>query len=275
MILSWNPNPELIRIGGFGLRYYSLLFVAGIALGLFIMNRIWKKEGRDAKELDILATYVILGVIAGARLGHCLFYDFSYYIQHPLQMILPISITDSGIQFTGFQGLSSHGGAIGIIIALAIHRLRHHSAILAILDRIAVAAPLTGAMIRLGNFMNSEIIGRPTDGTWGIIFKAVDDIPRHPGQLYESLAYLIIFGVMFLVQRKGVLRFQGRSLGLLLILVFTARFFIEFSKEYQSAFERFLPLDMGQLLSIPFVLAGIVLLIRSGKVITESSVSGR
>lgn len=274
MIVSWNPDPEIIRIGGFGLRYYSLLFVAGIALGLFIMNRIWKQEGREAKELDILATFVILGVIIGARLGHCLFYDFSYYLQHPLQMILPVSITDSGIQFTGFQGLSSHGGVIGIIVALALHRLRHHSSTLELLDRIAIAAPLTGAMIRMGNFMNSEIIGKPTDGTWGILFKAVDDIPRHPGQLYEAMAYLIIFLIMFFAQRRGILRIQGRSLGLLLTLVFSSRFFIEFSKEYQSAFEQFLPLDMGQLLSIPFVIAGVVLLIRSSKIITRNSDSG-
>jgi len=197
MIINWNLDPEIIRIGGFSLRYYSILFAGGIYFAYLIVKHIYSKNSLEIKKLESISIHVFVGLIIGARLGHCLFYDFAYYSKHIAEIFLPFAVTDSGINFTGYQGLSSHGGGIGIILSLLIWKLRSaENKLFPALDAIAIAAPLTAGCIRLGNFMNSEIIGEPTSGTWGVIFSRVDYIPRHPGQLYESVFYFCLFVIM-------------------------------------------------------------------------------
>jgi prolipoprotein diacylglyceryl transferase len=264
MIINWNLDPEILRIGGFSLRYYSILFAGGIYFAYLIVKRIYAKNNIDIKKLESISVHVFLGLIIGARLGHCLFYDFAYYSKHISEIFLPFSVTESGINFTGYQGLSSHGGGIGIILSLLIWKLRSaENKLFPALDAIAVEAPLTAACIRLGNFMNSEIIGKPTDGTWGVIFARVDSVPRHPGQLYESFFYFCLFGIMiFLYRKTRMFAENGKLFGIFLAAVFIFRIIIETVKENQSSFESAMPVNMGQILSIPFIVAGLILIFR-------------
>jgi phosphatidylglycerol:prolipoprotein diacylglycerol transferase len=201
-----------------------------------------------------------VGIVVGARLGHCLFYQPDYYLKHPLEMILPFSWEDGRIELTGYRGLASHGGTIGLIIAVLLFHRKTGIHFLTVFDYIAIVAPLGGAFIRLGNLMNSEIIGNPTNLPWAFVFTRVDQIPRHPAQLYEAIAYLVFFILLFSIynRRRGSLK-KGYLFGLALILIFTFRFLIEFLKEEQVDFEKGLMLNMGQILSIPFILAGIYL----------------
>lgn len=257
--IHWNPNPEIINIFGISIRYYGLLFVSGLILCLVILKWIFKQEGIPAENLEKLSVYGIIGILAGARLGHCLFYEPSYYLSHPLEMILPVKFPEGGgIKFTGYQGLASHGGALGLILALILYSRKTKHSILDTIDLIAVVAGLGSAFIRLANLMNSEIIGMPSDKPWAFVFERVDKIPRHPAQLYEALCYFLIFAItFFLYKTKRKYLKNGAFFGLTLVLIFTARFFIEFVKERQVAFEEGMKLDMGQLLSIPYILIGI------------------
>lgn len=257
--IHWNPNPEIINIFGISIRYYGLLFVSGLILCLVILKWIFKQEGIPAENLEKLSVYGIIGILAGARLGHCLFYEPSYYLSHPLEMILPVKFPEGGgIKFTGYQGLASHGGALGLILALILYSRKTKHSILDTIDLIAVVAGLGSAFIRLANLMNSEIIGMPSDKPWAFVFERVDNIPRHPAQLYEALCYFMIFAItFFLYKTKRKHLKNGAFFGLALVLIFTARFFIEFVKERQVAFEEGMKLDMGQLLSIPYILIGI------------------
>jgi phosphatidylglycerol---prolipoprotein diacylglyceryl transferase len=192
-------------------------------------------------------------------LGHCLFYEPGYYFQHPLEIILPIQATEDGsYKFTGFQGLASHGGTLGLMIGLILYARKTKISLLRTVDIIAIVAPLGACFIRLANLMNSEIIGIPTTVSWAFIFEREDNLPRHPAQLYEAIAYALIFILLFfLYQRKKVQLQTGVLFGLSIALIFIARFFIEFIKERQVAFENQMKLDMGQILSIPFILLGI------------------
>ena len=201
----------------------------------------------------------MIGIIVGARLGHCLFYEPSYYLSHPLEMILPITFPPSGgVKFIGYQGLASHGGALGELIALYFYSRRTKHSMIDTIDLTAVVAGLVGVFIRLGNYMNSEIIGMPTTKPWGVIFERVDNLPRHPTQLYEAISYFIIFAIMMILYKKMRDRLKnGFFFGLLLVLIFTARFIIEFVKEDQVGFEDGMTFNMGQLLSLPYILAGI------------------
>ena len=264
MIINWNIDPEIIRIGGFSLRYYSILFAGGIYIAYLIVKHIYAKNSLEIKKLESISIHVFIGLIIGARLGHCLFYDFAYYSKHVAEIFLPFAVTDSGFNFTGYQGLSSHGGGIGIILSLLIWKLRSaENKLFPALDAIAVAAPLTAGCIRLGNFMNSEIIGEPTGGTWGVIFSRVDYIPRHPGQLYESLFYFCLFVIMiFLYRKTRMFSENGKLFGIFLTAVFVFRIIIETVKENQSSFESSMPVNMGQILSIPFIIAGLFLIFR-------------
>jgi len=199
---------------------------------------------------------MIFGTVIGARLGHCLFYNPSYYLSNPIEI------------FKVWEGgLASHGAAIGILIAVYLFsKKKKNYSFLWIIDRIVIVVALAGTFIRLGNLFNSEIIGKPTDVSWAFIFTAVDDLPRHPTQLYESISYLIIFLILLFIYYKGLEKDRGGFLfGLFLVLIFTFRFFVEFLKENQSAFERGMILDMGQILSIPFVIAGIIFIKKSFK----------
>ncbi|WP_430974494.1 prolipoprotein diacylglyceryl transferase [Sunxiuqinia rutila] len=257
--IHWNPDPEIIKVLGISIRYYSLLFVSGLFLSLYVLSWIFKQEKLSNDKLQILSTYGFIGILVGARLGHCLFYEPEYYLSHPIEMILPIKFLENGgVKFTGYQGLASHGGTLGLIVAIIFYSRKTKHAIIDTLDLIAVVAGLGAGFIRLANLMNSEIIGRPTFASWGFIFERVDQIPRHPAQLYEALIYFLIFGITFtLYKTKRAYLRNGFFFGFTLLLVFIARFFVEFIKERQVAFEEDMKLDMGQLLSIPYIIIGV------------------
>jgi len=259
--INWNIDPEIINLFGISLRYYGVLFVSGLVLCVYILTWVFKKEGIPLANLDKLTIYGLIGIFVGARLGHCLFYEPSYYLSHPLEMVLPIAFPpDGGIKFIGYQGLASHGGVLGLLIALYFYSRKTKQSMIDIIDLIAVVAGLGFGFgfIRLGNFMNSEIIGIPTTQPWGVIFERVDNVPRHPAQLYEAIFYFIIFAIMMILYKKLRYRLKnGFFFGLATVLFVTARFIIEFIKENQVGFEDKMTLNMGQLLSIPFIIAGI------------------
>jgi phosphatidylglycerol:prolipoprotein diacylglycerol transferase len=356
--IIWNVKPQIIDLGNFEIRYYSLLFALGFVFGYILLLRIFKKQGLTAELLDKLTIYMVLSTIIGARVGHCLFYEFDYYIQHPLEIILPWhGKIGTDFEFTGFQGLASHGAAIGILVGIYLFALKTKSSYLWTMDLIVIVTALAGCLIRLGNLMNSEIYGKPTNSSYGFVFthdltrllsekyagdikdisyekvrdinnddhslplqiniqfsrKVKNDIlpkqfgdyilpndlkrynfdnnilppdgdslvykierkdkslwliaqikgvPRHPSQLYEAASYLFIFFILFYIYYALDKRHRpGIILGMFLILVFTARFFIEFLKENQETFEDNMALNMGQILSIPFVISGILLVI--------------
>lgn len=247
--LVWDINPELFRIGGFGPRYYGLMFALGFLVGYHITRRIFLNEGKKEEDLSSLLFHIMVGTIMGARLGHCLFYEPAYYLSHPLEILKVWK-----------GGLASHGGSLGVAIAIWIYTRKHiDQPYIWLADRLTIGVAFTAGCIRIGNFFNSEIIGKASDLPWAIVFTKIDNLPRHPAMLYESLAYLIIFAVLaFNYKRHSTALVPGRQIGILLIGSFTARFFIEFVKENQVAFESGMTLNMGQLLSIPFILVGVL-----------------
>ncbi|SMG25167.1 prolipoprotein diacylglyceryl transferase [Marivirga sericea] len=257
--IIWNPDGILIDFGFYQLRWYSILFGLGFVLGYQFVKWRFKRDEVNVKLLDNLAVYLVVGTIIGARLGHCIFYDWDYYQNHLLEILLPFSFSPS-FEFIGYRGLASHGGGVGVIIALLIFARVEKISKMWILDTIALVIPLAAASIRLGNLMNSEIIGSPTNVSWAFIFQSIDNIPRHPTQLYEALSYLLIFGILFWLDKKQKLG-KGFILGAMLVLLFTARFFIEFVKADQTAFEADMVLNMGQWLSIPYFIIGWVLIL--------------
>ncbi|WP_211327196.1 prolipoprotein diacylglyceryl transferase [Chitinophaga flava] len=257
LFIRWNISPEIFRIDGFALRYYSLAFMLAFLASYRIMAYMLDSEGKSRMILDRLLIYVVAGTIIGARLGHCLFYEFGYYRHHLLEIVLPFRWGSTGIEWTGYQGLASHGGAIGILVATGWFAHRYKLSWIWLLDRLAVVVPLAGGLVRIGNFFNAEIVGLPSQLPWAVIFERVDDIPRHPAQLYEAACYFIIFALLiFLYKKNKAARKPGYLFGLLLILVFSTRFLIEFVKENQEAFENGHLLNMGQLLSLPLIAAG-------------------
>ena len=213
----------------------------------------------EQKHLDELTGYVVLATVLGARLAHCLFYEWSYYSDHFLEIFLPVRFNPE-FEFIGFQGLASHGGIFGVAIAIFLFARKNKVNTWWLLDRLSIVGALAGACIRFGNLMNSEIIGRPTEVPWAFIFERVDNIPRHPGQLYEALAYLAIFGILRMVDSNTKKSF-GFIFGLFFTLLFSSRFLVEFVKADQVAFEAGMVLNMGQILSIPFLLGGILIMI--------------
>lgn len=257
--IIWNVDPRIFPPWEFP-RWYGLLWAIGVMIGLYVMEYFYKKEDKSLKEFQALSIYILLGIIIGARLGHVLFYEPLYYWQNPIE-ILPIRL-EPHFQFTGLQGLASHGGVIGIIISLLLFCRKYKEDPFWILDRLVIAGTLTGSCIRLGNLMNSEIIGIPTEVPWAFIFSRVDNLPRHPAQLYEAIyCWLLFFLLFYLWKHKRNQLHPGFLLGLLLTILFSLRFIDEFFKIDQVAFESQLWLNMGQLLSIPFILVGIYLLI--------------
>lgn len=262
--IHWNIDPEIFKVGGFSLRYYSLLFGIGVVAGYAVIKKIFQSEKISQEHLGSLLLYMVLGTAIGARLGHVLFYEFSYYKNHPLEIILPFRFSQNGLEWTGYEGLASHGGAIGILVALALYCRKYQYSMLWMLDRLVISIALAGCFIRLGNLFNSEIIGKPATVSWAFVFQRVDNIPRHPSQLYEAAAYLIIFGILLTAYKRSSLRMRkGFLLGLFLLLVFSSRFIVEFTKEDQESFESGWSLNLGQILSIPFIVAGIYFLFRN------------
>jgi phosphatidylglycerol---prolipoprotein diacylglyceryl transferase len=261
--IHWNINPEIFNLFGISVRYYGALFVTGLILCYYMLQWIYKREGIPLEKLEKFFIYGFVGILAGARLGHCLFYEPGYYFSHPLEMILPIqSLPEGGYKFTGYQGLASHGGTIGLILAIILYSLKTKESLIRIFDLVAIVAPIASCFIRLANLMNSEIIGTPTTVPWAFIFEKVDNQPRHPAQLYEAIVYILIFVVVFIIykKRKEIVQ-KGFLFGLTITLIFTARFFIEFIKEKQVKFEEQMKLDMGQLLSIPLIILGVAFII--------------
>ena len=264
--IQWDPDGTIIDLGFFSLRYYSLFFALAFVGSYLVISKQFKKHHINPELLDKLTIYVFFGTLIGARLGHCLFYDFSYYANHPLEIILPVSFNPH-FQFTGFQGLASHGGGLGILMSIFLFCRKYHLRLWFVLDRVAIVVPLAGFFIRLGNLMNSEIIGKPTDLPWAFVFVKEDHITRHPAQLYEAIAYLIIFVITYTLSNRFPKR-EGYYFGLVLLLLFSFRMLIEFLKENQVAFEAGMLLDMGQLLSIPFMITGLILMyLKSDKTI--------
>lgn len=253
--ITWNVNPEIFSIGPISVRWYGLLFASAFIFGYMVMQWIYKSENKAESEVEQLTVYVILGTVIGARLGHCLFYNPEFYLSNPLEILKVWK-----------GGLASHGAAIGIVISLYFLVKKKNVSLLWQLDRVVIVVASGGSLIRLGNLFNSEIIGKPSEVAWAFIFTKVDNIPRHPAQLYESIAYFIIFLILlYLYKYKRNKLNDGFLFGLFLILLFTFRFFVEFFKEVQSSFEAGMVLDMGQLLSIPFIIFGFIFIARSFK----------
>lgn len=263
----------MFSIGSFSVRYYSMGFLIAFTLGYYIMVRMYRHEGVKSDYMESLVIYIFLATLVGARLGHCLFYEPGYFLtsEHWTEIVWPFH---NG-HFTGFQGLASHGAAIGILVALWLYWKNYAMNIWWILDRLVIVVALGGAFIRLGNLFNSEIYGGVTDLPWGFVFERAQNdpdmadtwmLPKHPTQLYESLSYFAIFGVSlwYYIRRKGHFR-SGAIFGWWLVALFGVRFLIEFVKNDQVGFEAGMTLNMGQLLSIPFILGGLTIAWLSNK----------
>lgn len=265
---TWDSDGVLFNIGSFPLRYYSLMFIIAFSLGWWVMKKIYENEGVSVEKLDPLFIYTVIATLLGARLGHFLFYEPEVFLEDPLSVFLPFEFSPS-FRFTGFQGLASHGAAIGIIIAMYLYSKKViQKPVIWILDRIVIPVALGGIFVRIGNFFNSEIVGKPTNSDFGVIFKRLgEDFPRHPAQLYESFGYVIVFLVLWAIYWKTNKKDQpGYIFGLFLVLLWTVRFIAEFYKKSQGGFESALgTFTTGQWLSIPFIIAGFYFMFRKQK----------
>jgi len=261
-VITWNVDPEIFSIGQLSIRWYGLLFASAFLSGYIVFTRYLKTDRLTSEMLDELLIYIAVGTVLGARLGHCFFYEPEYFLKNPVE-ILKI--------WKG--GLASHGAAIGILLSLWLYVRKHKLSFLWMIDRIVIVVALGGAFIRLGNLFNSEIYGLPTDRPWGFEFvrdKLYDSttgvllpvVARHPTQLYEALSYFLLFGILFMFYRKRYMKVRdGFIFGVFMILLFSARFLIEFVKNDQVAFEAGMQFNMGQLLSLPFILAGVAMIV--------------
>jgi prolipoprotein diacylglyceryl transferase len=266
----WNPELELFRLFGLPVRYYSLMWCIGLVAAYFLVRKFFKDRKISDDTFEPLFVYCFLGILIGARLGHCIFYQPDYYLssfEHIIEMLLPIAFTPDGVKMVGYAGLASHGGTIGIFIAIYLYCRKYKVKLLEVVDMICVATPFTAGCIRIGNLMNSEIVGKATGTDWGFIFAALgEDFPRHPAQLYEAIAYFTIFIIsIFIYKKHKDMVGSGFYFGFCLATIFTFRFFVEFCKEVQVDFEEGMALDMGQILSIPFMLIGAYFIYRGIK----------
>lgn len=265
LAVTWTVDPVLFSLGPVSVRWYGMMFVVGFFIGYKIMERIFRHEGVPEKWLGILLIYVVIATIVGARLGHCFFYEWDYFSKHPVEIL-----------YTWNGGLASHGGTIGLMIAVilfSVFTTKRNP--LWTFDRLVIPIALVGALIRMGNLMNHEIYGHPTDLPWGFRFVAnvnawmagadpVYTVPSHPTQIYEALCYLALFGLlMWMYWKKNAGERPGLIFGMFFVWLFTSRFLIEFIKNPQEAFEVGMTLNMGQWLSLPFILMGIGLIIYS------------
>lgn len=285
LYILWNPDLGF-ELGPLHLRWYSMCWLVGLLLAYLVVKRLFKEQEIKDELFDPLFLYCFIGILLGARLGHCIFYQPDYFLtswKGFVEMLLPIHIDQYGSwHMTGYQGLASHGGTLGIILALLLYVRHTGVGLWRVLDNIAIATGITACFIRLGNLMNSEIIGRVTDVPWAFVFERVDIQPRHPGQLYEAIAYALLFVIMWVIYRKSTNNPKpmannhqqrviipqvgtGFYFGLCLTYIFTFRFFIEYTKEVQEAFEEGMFFDMGQLLSLPFVAIGAWYMVKGWK----------
>ncbi len=277
--IKWSPSETLFEIGGFSIYIYSLMFILAFLLGFNIVKSFFIKENIDQKYLDPMLIYMVVSIFLGARLGEVFFYQWGYYQNHLIEILLPIQESSNssilglidGYKFTGFRGLASHGAAIGVFIGLLLFvRKYKFKSLLWIFDRLTIPIAIGGAFVRIGNFFNSEILGKYTNTDWGVIFEnRGETLPRHPAQLYESFGYIILFIILYRLYQSSIIRSQRGTLsGYFLIGLCFIRFMVEFVKESQGGLEIFLPgLSTGQWLSIPFIILGFILLFnKEGKV---------
>lgn len=271
--ILWNPDVVAFSLGPVEVRWYSLFWCLGLFAVYQLMHYLFKEQKLGEDKFEPMFVYCFLGILIGARLGHCLFYEPEYFLSHPVEMFLPIrKFADGEWHFTGYEGLASHGGTLGLMLAIVLYSRSVKLNLMHVLDNVAIVTPICACAIRMGNLMNSEIIGRPTDMPWAFIFERVDMQPRHPGQLYEALCYAVFFFIGWAIYRrslciKGVDKDNkplfdirvgsGFYFGLCIFLIFLSRIFIEFTKENQVDFESSMTFNMGQLLSVPFVLLGL------------------
>lgn len=264
MVFVWQPDPVIFSYGSFTLLWYGVFFALGLTVGGIFLYQCFRRAGISQLYYELLLVVSFIAILLGARLAHCLCYDPGYYLSRPIEIFLPVrQLPDGSFAFVGYSGLASHGGFLALIIGILLFCKFRHLNALQIMDYMAIVTPLVCASIRLGNFTNSEIIGLPTNGDWGVIFANVDTVPRHPAQLYEALAYLFVFVAIILIFRQyhhDRLPY-GIYLSITLIAVPLLRFCAEFFKENQSYVEDGMALNLGQLLSLPFILCGIVMLI--------------
>lgn len=255
--ITWDFNPVIFSIGGFDILYYSLMWVLAFGQGMIVLKYILKREGEPEKYNEALFYYITIGTVVGARLGHCLFYDPVYFLSNPLEFF----------NFRG-GGLASHGGTLGIMVGLYLFCRKYNKTYIWMLDRASLLAPIAAFLIRMGNLFNSEIYGFETSKPWGFIFiRKGETVAKHPTQIYEALVYIVTFFVLFyLYSKKDVAkRYPGMLIGIMFVMIFAGRLIIENYKEIQVDFEQGMALNMGQWLSIPFILAGISLIIYSLK----------
>jgi len=242
----WNVSPNILELGPIQLRWYGLLFVGSFFLGLIISKWIFEREGRDPKLLDNLLLYAMAGTVIGARLMHCFAYEPNYYLSHPLEILMVWK-----------GGLASHGGMIGVIVAFYLFAKRYEESFFWLISLMTIPGVLIAAFVRFGNFFNSEILGKPTDVPWAIIFAKVDMLPRHPVQLYEAFSYLVLFALLLILYKKITPLLATKLLpGLFLVSMFTIRFLLEYTKTRQAAYALELPFTTGQMLSIPPIVIG-------------------
>jgi len=270
--IDWAPSETLFKIGSFGIHYYSLMFIIAFGLGYYLMKKIFDEEKISLEYLESLFIYMVLSILLGARLGDVFFYSWDYYQDHLLEILLPIRDTPNGYTFTGFRGLASHGAVIGSLLGLYLYKRKFKGrSLFWLLDRVTIPVAVGASFVRLGNFFNSEIVGKYSNSNFGVVFlNRGENLPRHPAQLYEAVGYLILFFILRQVYRTEKKKQEGYLIGLFFIGMFTIRFLIEFIKESQGGFEEILGLlSTGQWLSIPFVLFGILLMYRSRNQITE------
>ncbi len=268
--IDWNPSIELFKIGSFAIRYYSLMFVIAFILGLQIMKKIYKNENIPLEKLDTLFIYAVVSILLGARIGHFLFYDTQFLIEHPLEVLLPVRFNP--FQFTGYQGLASHGAAIGVIIAMYFYSKKIlKKPILWILDRVVIPVACGAIFVRFGNLMNSEIIGKATNSDYGFVFEKLgEDFPRHPTQLYEAFGYLLTFLALWFVYWKTDKKEKlGYLFGLFMVFLWAVRFIVEFYKEAQVDNRATWDLNTGQLLSIPLIIVGLYFMFRPDREVNK------
>lgn len=255
MLIHWAFDPILFSAGPLTIRWYGLLFVGAFLIGQWMLGRIFAAEGVPRENAERLMIHALLGAVIGARLVHCLFYEPGYYLSHPLAIL---RIWEGG--------LASHGGALGMLLALwfAARTARPRLPFLWLIDRVSIPAALGAVFVRVANFLNSEIVGIPTSGRWGVVFESIDALPRHPVQLYEAIAYALTFAVLLAIYRRSGKRTpEGLLFGVLMVLVFSARIVVEFFKTPQAAYEAAQLFTVGQYLSLPFVMLGVVMIVRA------------
>jgi phosphatidylglycerol:prolipoprotein diacylglycerol transferase len=266
-IFEHQINEKFISVGPITIYWYSLMFLLAFGFGYMILKKIYIKEEKDVQLLDPFLVHMVLGTIIGARLGEVFFYNWEYFQNNLLEIFLPFKINGLDWEFVGFRGLSSHGATIGIITSIVLYKIKYkYDSVLWIFDRLVIAVALGGTLVRIGNFFNSEIVGVFTKSNYGVTFLNRGEIlPRHPAQLYEAFGYIILFVVLLLLYNKTKLKdYKGFLFGFFLMFLFVVRFIVEYVKESQGGLEDQLGIfSTGQWLSIPFILIGIGLMIKS------------